>query len=449
MRLSARLPSWSVVLTAGAVSALAGTVGSDSRWLAALGAVILRRHDIPRGVPYASADSSRWHNALALAELVFRAVYAAGSDHALLVLQVAAVLTAFALLALGTRRDGAGETPTVLALLLVLAGSLPAVTVVRLQLFSLVLFPALLLLIRADRRRRSPRIWLLLPLLALWANLHGGVLVGLAVAELYLLLDRMRRRPLTTLALVAGCLAATAATPALLDTPAYFHSLIANEAAREGIGLWAPPSPHVPTDMLTLAAAAGLLALAVRSRPPAWELAAAVLLTASTLHAVRGGVWLLFLLAAPAAHGLRLGRLARPVYAGLAAVGIASIAYGLAAAPSLRSDPHLARVAVRAAAGTPILADATLAEEVAVAGGRVWVADPLDAFPRRDQRLWLSWAEGRPSGDAARSLARVIVVTAGEPASRRAAADPRFRMLARDTWAIVYVRRSLPSESPD
>ncbi len=60
-----------------------------------------------------------------------------------------------------------------------------------------------------------------------------------------------------------------------------------------------------------------------------------------------------------------------------------------------------ARVLDRAltdAHGTPMIADSMLAEQVALAGGRVYVANPIDAFSRADQRLWIAWLEGQAGG---------------------------------------------------
>ena len=53
------------------IAALAGIVGADARWLAALGHVITRSGAIPTGVPFAAAPTAHWHNAVVLAELIF------------------------------------------------------------------------------------------------------------------------------------------------------------------------------------------------------------------------------------------------------------------------------------------------------------------------------------------------------------------------------------------
>src|SRR6266404_8805720 len=54
--------TWAVAVLAVAVCALLTTIGGDARWLAALGAAIVRTGTIPVGIPYASASSSGWHN---------------------------------------------------------------------------------------------------------------------------------------------------------------------------------------------------------------------------------------------------------------------------------------------------------------------------------------------------------------------------------------------------
>jgi hypothetical protein len=51
--------------------------------------------------------------------------------------------------------------------------------------------------------------------------------------------------------------------------------------------------------------------------------------------------------------------------------------------------------AVAAADGRAILAEPASAEAIAAAGGRIWISNPLDAFPRSDQRAYLAWLEGK------------------------------------------------------
>ena len=213
---SSRLGPLELVVALGAaLAAVAGTIGADARWLPALGRIIVGRGEIPKGVPYASAPSTGWHNVPVLAELILRGLTSVAGSRGFLVAQVIAVASALALLAWDLRRARADDFGGALVLLVVIVGALPALLIIRSQLFSLLFFPALVALLRNEAREPSARVWLLLPLLALWSNLHGAVLVGLAVTASYLVLDRGRRQPLVAAAVLSGSALAVCATPAL------------------------------------------------------------------------------------------------------------------------------------------------------------------------------------------------------------------------------------------
>src|SRR5437016_7655611 len=129
-----------VVALGAALTAVAGTIGADARWLPALGRIILKRGEIPDGIPYASAPSSGWHNVPVLAELILRGVTSAAGDRGLLLAQVIAVAAALTILAWDLRRSAADDLGGALVLLVVVVGALPVLLVVRSQLFSLLLF---------------------------------------------------------------------------------------------------------------------------------------------------------------------------------------------------------------------------------------------------------------------------------------------------------------------
>jgi hypothetical protein len=432
------------VALGAALAAVAGTIGADARWLPALGQIIADRGRIPNGVPFASAPSAGWHNVPVLAELIMYWLTSAGGDHALLAAQVAAVAGALGILALDFRRAGADELGGAVVLLLVIAGALPVFIVVRSQLFSLLLFPALIALLRSEGRSPSLRVWLIPLLLALWSNLHGAVLVGLAVAGTYLVFERGRREPLLAGSVLVASVIAVCATPALWHTPDYYFGLVRNEAARRGEGLWAPISFTSGFDLLLLATAVALLVLAIRSRPPLWETIALAGLAVLTVKTARSGVWLLFLAAAPAATSLRFEpgrgrRLAKPALAVAVVLGL----FGLARGPlSTSAGKPLLDEALRRAGGTPILAESIPAEQVALAGGRVWMSNPIDAFDHRDQRLYLDWLAGRPAGDPAVGRAgRVVIVIRGDAPAKRIKRSSAFREAGHDSNAILYVRR--------
>ena len=106
------------------------------------------------------------------------------------------------------------------------------------------LFAALVWLLARDARRPDRRIWLVLPLLALWANLHGSVLLACALVLLRSAIGigiAVRARDLRGLASARACShsprcsprsprptgSACCATTARRSTSSGFHELIA------------------------------------------------------------------------------------------------------------------------------------------------------------------------------------------------------------------------------
>jgi hypothetical protein len=442
---SSKLTWLAVALGAGAC-ALLGSIGADARWLAALGRTILEQGSIPSGVPYAAAPSVDWVNVPVLGELVFHALQVVGGDRGFLVAQLVAVTAALTLLALGMRALGASDAASAVVLMLVFFAAVPSFLIVRAQLFSLVLFCTALLLLRAESRTPSRRVWLLAPLIVLWANLHGGVLVGLAIAAAYLVLERARREPVVAASVLSVCCAGLFLTPALVGSGHYYLGVLRSEAAQRGEGLWAPLSVGNPFDVLFIVLAIPLLVFAFRSGSRVWELACIAALAGLTLHAGRNSVWLLCFIAAPAADGLgkrylRDFSVSRRTLVLCAWVPAAFLVLGLLQTPQqYGAGKRVRSEAARLAGGRPILADGIDAEQLALDGQPVWIANPLDAFSRRDQRLYLDWLDANPAGDALLRGATAVVVARGSKPEHRLERDRSFRRAALDARAAIYVR---------
>ena len=184
-------PGGLAALAVTAFAALLSVEAADGPWLAELGRAIADRGGIPDGIPYATAVTDGWPNVPVLGELIFALLSSFGS-RGVQVAQVAAVAGTLALLARDARRSGARERALAIALLLLVPACFGPLVAIRGQLFSLPLFAACALLLRSEARAPSNRIWLLVPLLALWGNLHGAVLTGAAVAGAYLVFERGR-----------------------------------------------------------------------------------------------------------------------------------------------------------------------------------------------------------------------------------------------------------------
>jgi hypothetical protein len=430
------------VATILAVFAVFAAIGADAWWLAALGRVIVVRHNVPLGVPFAAAHSTDWHNTLVLAELVFDGLERGLGDRGLMLAQLLAVGVAFTFLARDALKEGASAAGASGALLLAALGAFQSLAIARVQLFSLALFPVVVALLRSEQRRPSRRIWLVVAVLALWANLHGAALVGLLVTYVYLMLSRFREEPRTAVAVAIAATLALCLTPALADTVSYYYGVLTNVAAQRGAEQWAPLSLTSAFNDLAILAAAVLAWYASRTRPRLWEVVVIVVLAVLAVRTSRSAVWLLFFLVAPAASSIRprqpVGRLVAPTIA----IALVAIVFAVVRGPiSTSAQQPLIPRAVGLAHGTPILAPDFLAERVALDGGRVWLSNPLDAFSHHDQAIYLDWMEGRRQGDGALAPSvRVVLVKRGTATASRLAARRDFVLRASDRTTLLYLR---------
>jgi hypothetical protein len=445
VRVESRL-SWLAVAAGSALCAAVAAVGADARWLAALGGAIAGAGRIPSSIPYAAAPSHDWVNVPVLGELVFHWLEAAGGDRALVAAQAVAVAIALTLLLRDMRAGGATDGARALVIVLIPFAAVSALFIVRAQLFSLPLFALTALLLRAETRRRSARIWCLVPIVALWSNLHGAVLTGLVLATVYLALERFRYQRWTALGVLVASWAALFVTPALARTGQYYLGVLHSEPATTGFGLWAPLSLRNPLDVVFVTFAVPLVWVALRERPRLWELVSVVLLVGATVHVGRNGVWLVLFVAVPAACGLRIRDAARTRNVLLTSAWVVPILFLVMAftrtPPAGVAGVQLRARAAQLAAGRPVLADAQNAEQLAVDGTRVWIANPIDAFGDADQHAYLQWLQGRPGGDALLRRQRVVLVDRGSDAQRRVAHRHDFREVGRDAAAVLYRRVS-------
>lgn len=158
------------------------------------------------GTPY---SVGQW-----LGEVVFAALYRAGGWLAIDLLRAALVAIATFFTARIVLRfqphPGWAIAPIVATVLIskFLWGDRP-------QLFSLALFPICLDTLLAARFGASRRIWALVPLLLVWANLHGAFVAGIALLAVFVIeawIARTPERRTFTIAAVLGALA-TLVTP--------------------------------------------------------------------------------------------------------------------------------------------------------------------------------------------------------------------------------------------
>ena len=429
-----------LVVVALAVARLA-VVGSDALWLSALGDHIWSSGRVPQGVPFAAAPTHDWVNTTVLGQLVFSLAFRAGSI-GIVIAQLVAVVWTLGIIASGALARGAEGVRTAGAIALVAVGAAAPLLIARAQLLSLVPYALLIALLRQQQAHPDRRLWWAVPLIALWGNLHGAVLVGVATLGCYLAFSRLRQTPWTAVAVGVSALVATCLNPGLSRAPSYYLGVFGGAATSDDSGMWSRLSLSNPFDLLLVVAALGLTVMAVRRRRPVWEYVALLGMAAATVSAARHGVWLLLLLVEAAALGstgrgpsLREGPTLWPRRRALLSVGIGllgTVVVALLIATRLpatqQADREASNVA-NATRGEVVLAAEPFAESLAAAGATVRASNPLDAFSASDQEAYLAFMNGdaAKAQDAMRG-AEVVVTVPGSAQADLAAAEGFVRI---------------------
>jgi hypothetical protein len=227
---------------------------SDS-WFVILGGREVAQHGLPsHDVITVWAHGRHWVDQQWLGQLVFYGLYAAGGTKLALLGHVAAVGSAFTGAIVVARWRGASTRSvcwiSVPAIFLLIWGSWNA----RAQSLAFVLFVALVWFLIHDARSPSRRVFFVLPLLALWANIHGTAITAAALVALAGAAYGFERRrqplrgwvPRTTL-LVFAPFACTLASPYALSLPAYYHRMLFNSWFRDYIVEWKPTVLSIQT----------------------------------------------------------------------------------------------------------------------------------------------------------------------------------------------------------
>ena len=176
------------------------------------GADIVAARSVHVADRYSFTSDRPWVNHEWLAEVTMAGAYGVGGGPGLIALKVILLVAMLTAVVWVCRRSQLADMPHDLLVGLVVFATVPQANHVRPQLFSLVLFAWLLAMLTVARGRPA-YAWMSVPLMAVWANLHGGWLVGLAALTLWAagsVIDAASARE--RLRLAAIVLAAAAAT---------------------------------------------------------------------------------------------------------------------------------------------------------------------------------------------------------------------------------------------
>jgi len=338
-------------------------------WMALLSGRVVAQHGLPaHDTLTVWAHGRPWVDQQWLAQLVLYELERVGGLPLVLLVHAALVIGAFAGAALLARRLGGSARSTTWVAVPVLVEYWRGAAIMRPQSFAFPLFVAVLWLLLDELRRPSWRVYLVLPLLVLWANVHGSVVVGSALVSGFALCEivsslwtRPRSVRLRSIVLLVAPWLCVLASPYATSLPHYYREIFSSGFATY-VTEWAP------TTLTLLSAPAYLLALGgfwligrAGARTSAFEKLAFVGVTLLAFDAVRNVVWLALLsliilprlldtLRAPAVEPKRINRML--ALAMLAGVAVATI--GVAFEPNswfIQQYPVKAGNAAAVAAG--------------------------------------------------------------------------------------------------
>jgi len=438
------------------------------------------QHGIPhRNVVTVASHGALWVDQQWLAHVLYYGAWAVGGYPLVATLSALMVTSGFAVLALMMLRRGIPATRMfawTLAAFAVCLGS----TWIEAQSFAYLLFALTLWLILADdgAPRLRARTWLVIPVLVVWANTHGSVLLGSALVVLYAGYRAARALARGDSGELPACLGlAAAAAAAVLCTPygtgviSYYarfagNAMLANDAAQ-----WAPPSPLSPLSWAFFAlVVATITAMWVawrrRTRPDPLLAALALILLALALTAVRNQPWFAFgasLLAADTlarANASGVSALSRAFRQGTAGTlaGLAALSLVVLAMTPVHTFESLVPVralGVAAAAGRSpgvrVLGDdwsgtALLWLHPGIIG-RVGYDARFEQYPARQLGAFFSFLEARAPGwqRVLRGYRVVVVSRLEHPALARALARlPGWRVAYQDRAGLVLARQARP-----
>ena len=234
----------------------------------------------------------RWIDQQWAAHLLLYEVAAHAGVVAAMAVGLLSVVSALAVVAIAARKLGASPARTALGLLAPLA-AFPWMIQLRSQTLALPLFAGVYALLALDARRPSRRVFWVLPLLMVWANVHGSVALGAALVALrgidLLVRGAARWRGL---ALVLCAPLATLASPYGFHLVAYYRLMLFHPPLASFVQEWRPAYVSIAT--AAFFASAFLLCAAWGAHPRAisvFEACALAVLLVAALLAVRNAVW--------------------------------------------------------------------------------------------------------------------------------------------------------------
>jgi len=336
---------------------------------------------------------------------------------------------------------------------------------IRAQVLVLPLFVIVLSILLRDARQPSRRVFLVLPILLVWANLHGSVVVPAALIMLRAALDLrkavLRRR---TVVLATGAVVACLVTPYGLDIFGYYRQTLLNPSFHAFVAEWRPLSLGLFTAPIMILGGLAIWLVGRNVRLLGWfAVVAQLLLVILAFSAVRSAVWLglaSIMILSPALDA-ELGRRELANRRVNLLIGAIGAAFALVAAlgvvsrgtPALASEfPVKAGDIVARASATPrtarVFADERFADWLMFAhpqlSGRLAYDASFEQLTSKQVLQIIKWKDLITSHwNAATREVKVVVVSlpVDKDVARAYRDSPAFEQRYSDDRVAVFVRR--------
>lgn len=319
---------------------------NQDTWLALVAGRQIAQHGIPHHALTIFPGNRAWIDQQWLSQLWMYWLFRLGGIALVGAVNVVVVVSALAGTAWAAARLGASAGAIARLLPLTVSNVVLAVTV-RTQPYAYPLFVATMYLLAKDSRAPSNRVYLCLPLLILWGNLHGSATLGAGMVILRgLVVFWERRAELTRAArawvkpavLVLAPVLAIFVGPYGTGLVSYYRTTLFNPGFRKLVTEWLPvtSSPGWAAAFFIITAIVVWSLWRYPDRTTLWERCLLVALAAGAILAIRNVVWfglaaamILPVSLAPRFERRRTAVTARPV---LNAALIVAVAVGLVVA---------------------------------------------------------------------------------------------------------------------
>jgi hypothetical protein len=280
------------------VAHLQNGVQADS-WMVLLAGRDIVAHGLPSHDAFTVwAHGRPWIDQQWLAQVTFYGVERLGGYRLVMLFHAALVLGAFGAACGIARRRGAAALSVTWIGVLGLLTYYPCAAIMRSQSFAYGLFVGVFALLTQDSRQRSRRVFFVFPLLVVWANLHGSVVVGAALVSIYgfLALVGARRAPhdgwARGLLLVVVPWACVLASPYADSLPTYYRTLFFDTHFSRYITEWSPTAWGPATAPVYVLVVAGVWLLGrARGGATRFEVVAFFFTSLLAFQALRNMAW--------------------------------------------------------------------------------------------------------------------------------------------------------------